>query len=90
MAFTFVRGRETPVKFVYILQSECGLHFYVGITDDLDARLVVHNAGRVAHTSKFRPWRVRTFVAFSDEQRAFAFEKYLKSASGRAFSTKRF
>jgi hypothetical protein len=27
-------------------------------------------------------WRLKTYVAFSDEKRAFEFEKYLKSASG--------
>jgi predicted GIY-YIG superfamily endonuclease len=78
------------MKYVYILESETGEHFYVGITEDLQARLGVHNSGAVAHTSKFRPWRLRTFIAFSEERRAYAFEKYLKSASGRAFSRKRF
>jgi putative endonuclease len=29
------------------------------------------------------------YVAFSDEKQALAFEKYLKSASGRAFAKKR-
>lgn len=78
------------MKFVYILQSEDGAHFYVGVTDDVVARLGVHNSGSVSHTSKYRPWRLRTYVAFDDEARAFAFERYLKSASGRAFATKRF
>lgn len=77
------------MKYVYILESEIGEHFYVGITDDLRARLARHNAGDVSHTSKFKPWRLKTYVAFSDEKAAFAFEKYLKSASGRAFSKKR-
>jgi len=30
-----------------------------------------------------------TYVAFSDEQKAVAFERYLKTASGRAFAKKR-
>lgn len=30
-----------------------------------------------------------TFIAFDDRTRALAFEKYLKSHSGRAFSIKR-
>ncbi len=77
------------MKFVYILESETGAHFYVGITSDVDVRLKAHNAGDVTHTSKHRPWKIRTYTAFSDEDRAFAFERYLKSASGRAFSTKR-
>lgn len=78
------------MTYVYILQSEADLdRFYVGLTDDLKNRLPSHNAGRVAHTSKYRPWRLNTYVAFSDKSRAVLFEKYLKSASGRAFSKKR-
>ena len=77
------------MKYVYILESLNGEHFYVGITDDLRARLSKHNAGEVPHTSKFKPWRLKTYVAFSDTAQAVAFEKYLKSASGRAFAQKR-
>jgi predicted GIY-YIG superfamily endonuclease len=78
------------VKYVYILESESGEHFYVGVTDDLDARLKTHNAGRVRHTAKYKPWKLRTYIAFVDDDRAFAFERFLKSASGRAFAAKRF
>jgi putative endonuclease len=76
------------IKYVYILESLDAEHFYVGIADDLRARLKKHNAGEVTHTSKYRPWKVRTYVAFSDEKLAVAFEKYLKSGSGRAFAKK--
>jgi predicted GIY-YIG superfamily endonuclease len=72
------------VKYVYILESLDRQHFYVGITDDLRTRLAKHNAGEVPHTSKYGPWRIKTYIAFSDEAQAVAFEKYLKSASGRA------
>ncbi|MBI5132833.1 MAG: GIY-YIG nuclease family protein [Rhodopseudomonas palustris] len=77
------------MKYVYLLESLDSEHFYVGITDDLRARLQKHNAGEVPHTSKYRPWRLKTYVAFSDEHQAYAFEQYLKSASGRAFAKKR-
>jgi predicted GIY-YIG superfamily endonuclease len=77
------------MKYVYILESLDGQHFYVGIADDLKARIVKHNSGEVPHTSKFRPWRLKTYVAFTDEKKAFAMERYLKSASGRAFAKKR-
>jgi len=60
------------------------------VTDDPRARLAKHNAGEVPHTSKCGPWRMRTYVAFNDEQRAIAFETYLKSGSGRAFAKKHF
>jgi len=77
------------MKYVYILQSINTDHFYVGITDDLRTRLAKHNACEVPHTSKYRPWQVKTYIAFIDEKQALNFEKYLKSPSGRAFSKKR-
>ena len=78
------------MRYVYILESLAqGGRFYVGVTEDLRARLAKHNKGHVAHTSKYCPWRIKTYVAFSDQQQALQFEKYLKSASGRAFAKKR-
>ena len=78
------------MTYVYILQSEVEPErYYVGLTEDLRNRLPSHNAGRVPHTSKYRPWRLNTYVAFSDKGKAILFEKYLKSSSGRAFSKKR-
>lgn len=75
------------MKYVYILQSlQEPDHFYTGVTGDLKARLSKHNSGAVTHSARYRPWRVKTYVAFSDEVRALAFEKYLKSGSGRAFA----
>jgi putative endonuclease len=78
------------MKYAYLLESESHPdHFYTGITDDLRDRLKRHNAGQVTHTAKFCPWRLKTYLGFTDEQRASAFERYLKSASGRAFAKKR-
>lgn len=78
------------MKYVYILEAISEPNRpYTGITKDLRARLAAHNAGQVFHTAKFRPWRVNTYVAFSDPARAAKFEKYLKSHSGRAFASKR-
>ena len=79
------------MKYVYILQSDFDMdRFYTGITEDIRTRLAKHNAGEVSHTSKYKPWRLKTFIAFTDERKAFEFEKYLKSGSGRAFAKKRF
>jgi predicted GIY-YIG superfamily endonuclease len=76
--------------YVYIL-STVGEppRFYVGRTDDLSARLAKHNAGGVPHTAKHRPWQIKTAIAFRDAERSTEFERYLKSASGRAFAKKR-
>lgn len=78
------------MKFVYILESETGRHFYVWLADDVALRLEKHNRGEVPHTSKYAPWRLRTFVGFAEPEKAVAFERYLKSGSGRAFSTRHF
>jgi putative endonuclease len=78
------------MKYVYLIESINNQgETYIGLTDDLRSRLLAHNAGRSPHTSKYRPWRVVTYIAFSDEQKAVDFERYLKSSSGRAFANKR-
>jgi predicted GIY-YIG superfamily endonuclease len=78
------------MKYVYLLES---INFpaenYVGLADDLRKRLAAHNAGQSPHTSKFKPWRLVTYLTFSDEGKAVDFERYLKSSSGRAFAKKR-
>ena len=75
---------------VYLLRSKSFPdQTYVGITRDLEQRLADHNAGKAKHTSKFTPWRMETYVSFSDIDRARAFERYLKTASGIAFANKR-
>src|ERR1700731_1599343 len=45
-----------------------------------------HNDARSAHTSKFCPWILVAYFAFANRSHAGAFEKYLKSGSGRAFA----
>jgi len=75
---------------VYLLESvSFPGQWYVGHTDDLRARRAAHNAGQSPHTAKYKPWRLVTYIAFSDEAKAIAFGRYLKSASGRALAKKR-
>jgi len=93
----------TQFTYVYILQTISGhatpkldksegeaCRFYVGCTLDLAKRLKDHNQGKSAHTAKHRPWFIRTAIAFTNPKKAHAFERYLKSGSGRAFAKKRF
>jgi putative endonuclease len=74
---------------VYLLESVgAPARRYVGSTSDLKRRFAEHNAGQSPHTSKFIPWRLVIYVAFSDRDKATAFERYLKSGSGHAFANK--
>jgi predicted GIY-YIG superfamily endonuclease len=41
------------------------------------------------YTAKYKPWRIKTAIAFTDRNKAFEFERYLKSPSGREFAKKR-
>jgi len=76
--------------YTYILESEKKpKRFYIGFTENLESRLKSHNQGQNPHTSKSKPWRIKTAIAFSDRQKALDFEAYLKSPSGRAFAKKR-
>ncbi len=78
------------MHYVYILQSEIDeRRFSTGLTDDRRKRLKNHNAGRVLHTTRWKPWRLKTYIAFRDRSQAADFEQYLKSASGRAFAKNR-
>jgi predicted GIY-YIG superfamily endonuclease len=74
--------------FVYILNCNDG-KTYVGCTDNLDDRIKRHSSGWVPATKSRLPITLQTYIVFEDKYKAFAFEKYLKSGSGRAFSKKR-
>ncbi len=75
--------------YVYILQSESvPERYYTGFAEDLESRLNAHNQGKCVPTSKFVPWRIKTAIVFADRKKALAFEKYLKTSSGRAFAKK--
>ncbi len=76
--------------YAYILRSE--LHpgrVYHGHTSDLRRRLLDHNSGDNVSTRHGRPWVIAWYGAFETEAAAMAFERYLKTASGKAFARKR-
>ena len=77
--------------YVYLLESELEpSRHYVGISNDPDRRLTEHNSGTSIHTNKFRPWKVTVKIGFTDANKATAFERYLKTGSGRAFAKRHF
>ena len=79
------------MKYVYLLQSvSAPAQRYVGLTTNLQHRLRAHNDGSSSHTSKYRPWKIVTYLCFEDDRRAAEFERYLKTGSGLTFANKRF
>jgi predicted GIY-YIG superfamily endonuclease len=76
--------------YVYLITSiDFSEKIYIGYTTDLKERLATHNSGGSPHTSKYKPWRLVTYLGFESRSTALQFEKYLKSQSGRAFAQKR-
>ncbi|MFZ6012993.1 MAG: GIY-YIG nuclease family protein [Bacteroidota bacterium] len=73
---------------VYILKCSDG-KFYTGCTSDLDDRMKRHHAGEVPATHNRLPLTLVTYMVFSEKQKAYDFEKYLRTGSGRAVMYKR-
>jgi predicted GIY-YIG superfamily endonuclease len=72
---------------VYILKCADN-HPYIGCTDNLEKRLERHLKGYVPATKNRLPVELIVSINFQDKYKAFEFEKYLKSGSGRAFINK--
>ena len=75
--------------YVYILKCN-DRELYIGCTSDLKERIERHRKGYVPATAKQLPTKLLHYFAISDRYKAYKFEKYLKSGSGRAFLKKHF
>jgi putative endonuclease len=84
-------GMSAIPNIVYVIRSDAHPdRYYTGVTSDLGRRLAAHNRGDSRHTASSRPWCVVVSVEFRDPKAAAAFEKYLKSGSGRTFAARHF
>ena len=80
-----------PANLVYVLRSSNDPdRHYTGITSDLKRRLAEHNRDSSHHTAKHRPWHPIAAIWLPDPAKARAFERYLKTGSGRAFAKRHF
>jgi predicted GIY-YIG superfamily endonuclease len=74
----------------YVYGLKCKDGYYVGCTDNLVERFGRHKKGQVPATTKRLPVKLDFYFATGNKYKAFEFEKYLKSGSGRAFISKHF
>ena len=67
-------------NFVYILASDTlsGWRTYVGWTTDLEKRLVAHNAGTGARSTRGRQWMLVYAERYQTRSEAMSREWYLK------------
>lgn len=74
--------------YVYILKCKNG--FYIGCTNNLKDRIKRHNNREVIATKDKLPISLINYFAFTDKYKAYEFERYLKTGSGRTFTKKHF
>jgi putative endonuclease len=67
---------------VYVLRSLKDERLYVGMTENLDARLKRHQAGQVPSTKYRRPFELIYHESLPDRTEARKREKYFKSGLG--------
>jgi len=72
----------------YVYSLKCKDGYYVGCTDNLKNRLERHKKRYIPATANRLPIKLDFYFAISGKYKAFEFEKYLKSGSGRAFLRK--
>ncbi len=68
--------------YVYILQSLKDKKYYIGETEDVDARLLFHNAGRQRSTKNRIPFILILSEQFETRAEALKREKQIKSWKG--------
>ena len=79
-------ARPTKYKrmfFVYVIRSEKDGRFYVGMSENVEKRILQHNKGMTFSTKGFRPWKLFLFEKFETRDEARKREVYLKSGSGK-------
>ena len=73
---------------VYILKCSNG-NYYTGYTTNIKNRLRAHGKGEVSFTKDKLPIQLVYLSSFANKQKAYDFERYLKTGSGIAFRNKR-
>ncbi len=71
--------------YVYAVKSEKDGRVYVGISSDVERRLVQHNAGKTKSTKGYIPWKLIYAEKVGDRLSARKKEKYYKSGIGKEF-----
>ena len=69
--------------YVYILESFKSKKYYIGQTEDLEARLTKHNEGRNLSTKHDIPWQLKWWKEFETRSEAIKVETRIKGLKKR-------
>ncbi len=71
--------------YVYVIKSKVANRLYVGMSENVEKRLIEHNKGITQSTKPYRPWDLVFFEELNNRMEARQREKYLKSGVGKEF-----
>ncbi|CAN5406638.1 hypothetical protein BH09BAC6_BH09BAC6_20200 [soil metagenome] len=74
--------------YAYFLKSEKSGSYYIGHTENIEARLQRHNSGKVKATKHKGPWILMSYETFETKGEANSRELYIKSMKSRVFIEK--
>ena len=74
--------------FLYILKSSKDSKRYIGVTSDLQRRIIEHNSGLVKSTKHRKPMELIYVEEFNSKTEAMNREKFFKSGKGREYLNK--
>ncbi|MBT3945880.1 MAG: GIY-YIG nuclease family protein [Candidatus Marinimicrobia bacterium] len=74
--------------YVYVIKSSEGL-IYTGMTQNLQSRLIKHNACEVLSTKKGSNWKIIYSEELSSSSQARKREKYFKNNAGKEWLKRR-
>jgi putative endonuclease len=78
-------GMALQKFFLYILQSQKDVRYYVGISKDIKTRLDQHNRGVGKFTRSKRPWRLMYTEEYNTRPEAARREKQIKNQKSRSY-----
>ena len=71
--------------YIYILFSASKDKFYVGASEDINKRLVRHNAGATPSTKSGRPWKIVYSEEYDNKSDAICRELKIKKMKSRKY-----
>ena len=75
---------------VYFLRSSKNNDLYIGSTENLQNRLILHNSGKVKSTKFYRPWQLLGYEVYSTRSEAVQRERFLKTHQQKEILRKRY
>ena len=74
--------------YLYIIQSDKDGSFYIGTTQNLDARILRHNQGRSKYTRTKRPWKLVFYEEHPNRSSAMKREYAIKRRKSKDYIAK--